>query len=153
MTAQNELSALIAKTVEEQTFSLDAIKAIGVIRDKATSLEAKLADANSEIVRLNRSLADRDAELTQRAEKERKLNERDGAVTARELKITELEKSTAVAQARESVLQSVFSTIFANRIVRESTLTSTPVATQMAGGSGSFVSNYDTRNTVDRTEG
>lgn len=45
MAAQNELSALIAKTVEEQTFSLDAIRAIGAIRDRAVSLEAALTTA------------------------------------------------------------------------------------------------------------
>ena len=153
MTAQNELSSLIAKTVEEQTFSLDAIKAIGIIRDKAASLEAKLADANGEIVRLNQRVSDRDAQLTAFAEKERKMVEREGVVSARELKITELEKSTAVAQAKHEVLHGVFNTIFANRTVRESTLTTTPIMNPGHNGSAGYVSNYDTRNTIERTEG
>ena len=46
-----------------------------------------------------------------------------------------------------------FGTIFANRIVREQTLTSTPIPQQAGHGGGTFVSNFDTRNTIDRTEG
>jgi hypothetical protein len=147
---QNELSALISKTVEEQTFSLDAVKAIGAIRDRAIALEGSLAATT-------RLADDRAEQLAKQAEvvrgweaKSAAMDARASTLVAREAKITELEKTTAVAQAQFTTLDNVFSRIFANRQIRESTLTSAPIAQQASGGS--YVSNYDTRNTIDRTE-
>lgn len=152
MTAQIELSALIAKTVEEQTFSLDAVKAIGAIRDRAIALESSLTasaklgeDRAAEIVRLTATVHEWEAKAAA-------MTARETVLAARETKIADLEKSTAVAQAQFSTLDNAFSKIFANRQVRESTITSTPIAQQSSGG-GSYVSNFETRNTIDRTEG
>ena len=151
MAAQNELSALILKTVEEQTFSLDAVKAIGAIRDRAIALESALAASERTVAEQRLQIAERTEAVNAHLRRQTELIERDKVVAAREMKITDLEKNAAVAQAQFSTLNAVFSTIFANRVVRENTLSSMPVATQQHGG-GSFVTNYETRNTIDRTE-
>jgi uncharacterized protein (DUF3084 family) len=152
VSAQNELSALIARTVEEQTFSLQAIEAIGKIREKALALERSLASTEAVLVAKDRDIGDRDRKLAVFGSREAELVARESAVAARETKIAELEKTTAVAQGKFDVLQGVFHTVFANRIVREQTLTSTPIAQGTPGGA-SYVSNFETRNTIDRTEG
>lgn len=153
MAAATELSALISKTVEEQTFSLDAVKAIGAIRDRAIALEEKLSERETMIAQRDETISQQRKELAETEKKSNALRELEISIIKREANITALEKQVAVSLAESKILDSVVTRVFANRMVREDTITSTPIMNNGINGSPGFVSNYDTRNTIARTEG
>lgn len=147
MTTATELSALIAKTVEEQTFSLDGVKAISAIRDRAVLLESELKMARDEGVQSSEKIDELRATVTARDTELNVFKAREAALEAREKQIFELEKKAAVAEAKAAAIDGVVTKVFANRIIRESAQGFAP-----AGNYNGMVMSGSTSNNVTREE-
>jgi len=112
-----DLTTLIEKLVEEKTFSLDAVAAIQTIRQKAVDLEKQLSQA------LTSADAYKD-KLDAITFEHSRLIARENSVIEREKKMVELEKAVAVSDAVRAAQKDMFDRMFANRVVRESNITS-----------------------------
>jgi|ETNvirnome_2_300_1030623.scaffolds.fasta_scaffold09877_3 uncharacterized protein HemX len=108
----NNVMEAIDALVEEKTFTGAALEGIVAVRKKAeeqeriiVELEHRAELRKSDISRLEEQAKKDDAHI-------RHYQEREALVENREAKMAELEKSTAVAEARFHVASDMFRTIF-----------------------------------------
>lgn len=146
----DDLTKLIDTLVQQKTFSLDAVGSIKELRDKAADLETKLKKAEEYGKRRDMELQQNAATIGARDLQVKRWETREKELSEREAKVTDLEKSTAVAQAESHVMRDVFHTIFRNTIVRETTNRDVPVVRNYAGGSGDYVEHRIAKTEVAR---
>ena len=115
----DKLTDAIDQLVQEKTFSLDALNAVGRLRDRAVAQEQQIRSLETLRESQGRAISDLQEQVRQLAEQEVGLRERERKVAEREAKAQQLEVETAVAVAKSETFGIVFNTIFRNTAVRE----------------------------------
>ena len=140
MTNEKTLLDMIQKMVENKTFSLEGLQAIAKLRENAVANETKLLEYEESIKRLkleNERFREVHRELTKNIEDWKVAEKNKETIMAvREKNVSNLETRTAVAEAKENTLQSVFQMLFKNTVVRESVQRSvvSEIPAQYSGG-------------------
>lgn len=118
--SENALAQMIDKLVEEKTFKLEGLQAIGHLKKEAQEVEARLKycqDSLERALKGNNELSRAKLEV----ERERDaLLKRIADVEAREAKVSQVEQVGAVNAAVANTLRECFQTVFKNTIIRES---------------------------------
>lgn len=140
MANEKALLDMIQKMVEDKTFSLEGLQAIAKLRENAVENQTKILryeEIIKDIKLENERFREVHRELTKNIEDWKAAEKtKETAMAAREKNVSSLETRTAVAEAKESTLQSVFQTLFKNTVVRESVQRSvvSEIPAQYAGG-------------------
>lgn len=130
----NELTTLIDKLVTEKTFSVDGVKAIEQLRQKAAAQEDKIGLLEIAAKELKRTYDMIEADRQRLRGKEDTFIKREAELVAREAKVAEHEKTAAVAVAKADAFMFALTTVFKPNTVRETIMKSTPMLQQYAGG-------------------
>lgn len=117
----DKLSNIIDELVKEKTFNLEGVAAVNQLREKALKLESDFEYTKKELTSVRDSLTKTSEKLSQKDIELSEWKSREASLKKREDEITNLEKQAAVADAKSFVYDSVFTRIFANRVVRENT--------------------------------
>lgn len=117
--SSTELTNLIDKLVNEQTFSLQAVSAIKDLRDRAAQLEKDLESSRQAQTAQQEMLNKNGGAISAANAKIAEAEKREKDLLAREQKVTELEKKTAVAEAKHEAFMDAFKTVFRNVTIRE----------------------------------
>ena len=145
---ENALTIAIDKIVTEKTFSMDGVKAIEALREKAeTQFQALTAEIEFSKM-LRHDLREKDDRIKAYEAREARLAKREEDLSKREVAITALEKDTAVANAKFNVLDSFTGRLLANRIVRETILNTQPIQMGATSSSPGYVVNYEAKRDV-----
>lgn len=115
----DKLTDAIDQLVQEKTFKLDALEAIGKLRSRAAAQEQEINALTAQRTEQYRTISELAAKIEENRQKEGALQLREGEVAKREVKAQQLEVEKAVAQAESRAYGTVFSTIFRNTAVRE----------------------------------
>lgn len=152
MTTAATLTELIDQLVNEKTFSLEGVKAIEQMRQKAEQQQAKIealaarsAEQVTEIAQLKADNERKAAELTEIKKREADLKVRETAVAAHET-------LAAVSKAEAAAYKHSMEIVFKPNTVREKIVNTIPLSQNMQGG-GSYVAGYSKTDEVTREEG
>ena len=141
----SELTILIDKLVTEKTFSLDALDAIKILRDKATAQDEFIAEMKQQAQQKHADFLAVTKDRDRLFEAEATLAARAFKVSEREEKVTSLEKAAAVAEAKAAALGHCFDTVFRNTVFRE--MSNRAVANHSNGGYPTTMPETSTRTT------
>lgn len=144
-----ELTALIDKLVTEKTFSVDGVKAIEQLRQKAAAQEEKIVRLEANARDLTARNAAVESERNQLRETAAAWTKREAELSAREAKAGEHEKKAAVAEAQAGAYMFALTTVFKPNSVREMVTKSVPIAQ----GNPSYVSTFGMSETITREDG
>lgn len=147
-----KLTEMIDALVAEKTFSLDGVKAIEALRVSAEGLQKKLASAIEQSDSYLKGREEMTALAASRAAEVASWQTREAAISKRELAMTELEKRSAVSDARAETVKECFGLVFRNAVVSETAMRNVPLVQPSPGG-GSYVSSGNESETRTRTQG
>lgn len=145
------LSSLLAKIIDDNTFTAGALDRMKGIIKRAEELEYKLAIAQNQLKDAERQ---RDVHFGEANSLRAKLavwEAGEAELVKREKAAFTLEKDTAVAQAESRVYAHVFGTVFRNTTIRENVMGSSSSANNL-NGYQSFTSlpfSHQTEKTTD----
>lgn len=114
-TAQQNASTLLTvidDMVRDKTFSLEAVQAIQLLRNKAAEMEIKLNDAIDREMRLNQRIKDQNDRWESDQVELTALQREVFIAKEQESKISDLEKRVAVAEAIASTMRESMALIF-----------------------------------------
>lgn len=117
-----ELTELINEIITQKTFSADALEGIQRLRAKAESLERELEKVNSDFDMHKRAAAAIKEGYEQLREENTRLKTRCENIEARELAQNINDVKLICANEKQSLVLSMFNTVFKNTTVRESVL-------------------------------
>lgn len=125
MSASDDLLGLIEKSIQERTFSLEALDAFRAAKSAAEKLTKEVADLKDSRNKLTADLAaSQGREALSRSECSR-WETREAEMQAREAKIFEHEKARAVAEAVAAANLMALKIVFAPNMIRESVFKNT----------------------------
>lgn len=147
---REELLGLIDKLVTKETFTLEAVKQISELRDKATELSETL-EKKRERYRCAQKSADEFRRLSDsQAAQIAGLNKKIGELEVRIAEMSEDNTKRQVAEARAEAFKHSMETVFRPASVRKVVHSNVPVTRDWGHGSGNTVEYYS--HTEDSTE-
>lgn len=124
----DELTKLIDQMVHEKTFSMEGVEAVKALRDQAVALEDQVENLLQDHENDKRDLDGFKAKVLRLEKEGSDLRSRESAVIEREKKMTELEKATAVANAKADTFKECVGLVFRNATLRREMFGQQPVA-------------------------
>jgi len=147
-----KLTELIESLIEEKTFSLEGVKAIEEMRQKAAAQEARIEATANEIKEARLEILSLETANSKLATAMALTEKREHDLAAREKAAFENEKKAAVSTAESSAYKHAFEIVFRSNTVRETIHHSVPVARNQPGGYSNVEYHSETK-TVAREEG
>lgn len=143
----DELTKLIDQMVQEKTFSMEAVSAINVLREKAEAMEETIKvskEAHEDCAKRYNELSDEKSKLQNQLST---WKIRESEIAKRETYIQQLETAKEVSKAKEDTFRECVTLIFRNTLVRDDMFGTKP----MADSSG-YVTPQNTSETNTRSE-
>lgn len=122
-----ELTNAIDQIIQQKTFSLEGVDAIKTLKIKALALEESVIAKDRRIAELEQLRKDFSADITTLNDALKIARMREDSLVKREANIAQLERTSAVADARSGCYTDIFNKMFANRQFREHVIESTQV--------------------------
>ena len=145
----NELTILIDKLVEDKTFSLEGVKAITQLKDKAILQEKKIEELESykkdafiQILTIENDKKDLESKL-------RNIEEREKKVRDQEIAIEVIKTKLDMLNATKKDLFDLVGMIFKSPIIRENVIGNVPVS---PGPNGQYPVTIPTNQSTTREE-
>lgn len=145
----DELTKIIDTMVMEKTFSMEAVKAIQALRNKAEEIE----NTNKDLVERVQA-AQKSAEIRRQTLKDLQADidtwrARVDELTTREKAVTAIERDKATANARAETFKECFALVFRNMEVRREMIGTVPMN---PSESGAYPSGQPTQETVTESK-
>lgn len=149
----SELLEFVNKLVEDKTFNLDAVGRIAELREKVIALEKQLTFKENDNIKLKREIAVLNGKGESLEQQLKNWEDREEKLKVREAAATELEKVTAVANAKAEVYSTCMTQMLANRVVRENIVSNVPTSYVPPGSSYPTTLWNEERKVTSREEG
>lgn len=149
MSVELDIIEIIDKLIQEKTFSLDALKAIEELKEKAEDLGSTLTRAQDACNQYDNDLTKSESHLAKARQDIEHWQKRESELKEREAKVFDHEKAKAVAEARAEVFDHCFKTVFANVTIRRNVSRSVAAPYNDTGMAPTTVNEFDDETTTE----